>query len=222
MANDVYKHPKPCLTTTGMLLDQMRTTSTNLAENNPLMTSVAVCWCQERWLLLLPPIVESREGWTERRQWRSFSIMCEGNIMWTPNQKTDTGRTRSCQEVGRTQIQRKGKSVGMGLGGEEASLGQAAGDLAWGSSWEWMGVTLAETPNIRGYRGRVAFSYSQVELPVQEGGHQPIHKTIDPKFVLPTRGAGMQMEQRRREWPTSAWINLRPIAWERASPWTLL
>jgi hypothetical protein len=30
-----------------------------------------------------------------------------------------------------------------------------------------------------------------------------------PKFFLPTRWAGIKMGQRRREWPTNDWPNLR-------------
>ena len=33
-------------------------------------------------------------------------------------------------------------------------------------------------------------SCSQVELPVEGGGHQPTHKGFHPKFVLPTRCTG--------------------------------
>lgn len=43
---------------------------------------------------------------------------------------------------------------------------------------------------------KVTTSYSQVGFPVEGPGHQPIHKTLDQKFTLPTRSSGMKMEQR--------------------------
>ena len=52
---------------------------------------------------------------------------------------------------------------------------------------------------------------SQAGLPEEGEGHQPTHKTLDLKFVLPTRCAGIKIEQRLREWPTNDWPNLRPI-----------
>jgi hypothetical protein len=42
-------------------------------------------------------------------------------------------------------------------------------------------------------------SYSQAGLPVEEGGHQPTHKTFNRKLVLPTRCIGIKMEQILRE-----------------------
>jgi hypothetical protein len=39
---------------------------------------------------------------------------------------------------------------------------------------------------------------------------QPIYKTLDPKFLLLSKSAGIKMEQISREWPTNAWPNLRP------------
>jgi hypothetical protein len=53
-------------------------------------------------------------------------------------------------------------------------------------------------------------SCSQAELPVEGGGHKSTHKTFDPKCALPTRCAGIKMEQGLRGWPTNVWPNLRP------------
>lgn len=50
-----------------------------------------------------------------------------------------------------------------------------------------MGMTLAEVPNRGDMEPEVITSCSQVGLLVERGGHQPTHKTFDPKFVLPTR-----------------------------------
>jgi hypothetical protein len=64
----------------------------------------------------------------------------------------------------------------------------------------------------------VATSCSQAGLLVEGGGLQSNHKTLNPKFVLPTRCAGIKMEQRMREWPAIGWLHLRPIPWEKANP----
>ena len=40
----------------------------------------------------------------------------------------------------------------------------------------------------------MVISYSQARLPGERGGHQPTHKTFNPKFVLPTRYTGIKME----------------------------
>lgn len=49
---------------------------------------------------------------------------------------------------------------------------------------------------------------SQVELPVEEGGHQSTHKTFYPKFVLLTRSIGIKMEQILRKWQNNDCPNL--------------
>jgi hypothetical protein len=46
---------------------------------------------------------------------------------------------------------------------------------------------------------------------MEEGGYHTTNKTFYPKFFLPTRYAGIKMEQKWREWPTNDWPNLRPI-----------
>jgi hypothetical protein len=56
----------------------------------------------------------------------------------------------------------------------------------------------------------VSTSCILVGLPVEGGGHQPIHKTFDPKFILPTSCSGIKIERRLKEWPTNDWPNLRP------------
>ena len=45
----------------------------------------------------------------------------------------------------------------------------------------------------------VVTSYSQIRLQMEGGGHQFTHKSFDSKFVLPTRCAGIKMEQRLKE-----------------------
>ena len=64
----------------------------------------------------------------------------------------------------------------------------------------------------------VATFCRQAGLPVKRVGLQYNHKTLNPKFVLPTRCAGIKMEQRLREWPANDWLHLRPIPWEKANP----
>jgi hypothetical protein len=61
-------------------------------------------------------------------------------------------------------------------------------------------------------------SCKKVGLPLENEGHQPTHKSFNPKFVLPTRYRGINMEQRLKEQPTYEWPNLRCIPWEKANP----
>jgi hypothetical protein len=42
--------------------------------------------------------------------------------------------------------------------------------------------------------GEVVTSCNQVELLVEEGGHEPTHDTFNPKFVLPIRFTGKKEE----------------------------
>ena len=46
---------------------------------------------------------------------------------------------------------------------------------------------------------------------VEELEHQPSHKIFSLQFFLPTRCAGVKMEQKVREWPINDWSNLRPM-----------
>jgi hypothetical protein len=63
----------------------------------------------------------------------------------------------------------------------------------------------------------VVTSYSQVELSVEGGRHEPTHKTFDLKCAaLPTRCRGIKMEQRLRKWSTNDSFNF--IAWDKANP----
>jgi hypothetical protein len=50
----------------------------------------------------------------------------------------------------------------------------------------------------------MAMSCSKAGLQKEEEGHQSTHKTFNPKFVLPTKCAGIKMEQRLREQPIMA------------------
>jgi hypothetical protein len=52
---------------------------------------------------------------------------------------------------------------------------------------------------------------NQARLPMEGGEYQSTHKTFNPKFFLPTRYAGIKMEQKLRKWPTRYWPNLRPM-----------
>jgi hypothetical protein len=54
-----------------------------------------------------------------------------------------------------------------------------------------MEVTLAETPSSGGIW--------ILKWPPEGKGHQPLHKSFDPKFVLPIRFAATKMEQKLRE-----------------------
>jgi hypothetical protein len=65
-----------------------------------------------------------------------------------------------------------------------------------------MMVTLAEISITRVWEIieiEVATSCTQAGLPSEGGVHQPIHKPFNLKFVLPTRCAGIKMEQKLRE-----------------------
>jgi hypothetical protein len=45
--------------------------------------------------------------------------------------------------------------------------------------------------------------YTSYNFTVERGGHQHTYKTFNIKFLLPTRGTGIKMEQRLREKPTN-------------------
>lgn len=85
----------------------------------------------------------------------------------------------------------------MEIGGV-ASL-RAAGGMGWGRIWESMGGALAENPIKGGYRDGYTTSGSQADLPEHGGGHQSIHKILNPKFVLPTGRSGIKIKHRIRE-----------------------
>ena len=54
-----------------------------------------------------------------------------------------------------------------------------------------MGATLAVTHYIGDMEPEEATSCSQAGTPVALQRHQQSHKTFSPKFILPTRNAGM-------------------------------
>ena len=56
----------------------------------------------------------------------------------------------------------------------------------------------------------LAISCIQKRFPMEKLVYQPSHKTLDPQFLLPTRCAGVKMEQKLRERPNN-WFGLRPI-----------
>lgn len=122
-----------------------------------------------------------------------------------------------------------------------AKDGPEDGDQAWGrgtgkdweSEWKLVrgisGTTwkpgMGETTDIYGgdptggsyqweIETEVATFCSQKGHPV-EGGHQLTHKIFNPKFVLPTRCAKINLEQRLREQSINDWPNLRPTSRER-------
>lgn len=80
-----------------------------------------------------------------------------------------------------------------------------------------MRVTPVEISTSRGYRDRNIHPCGYLGLPVKAEGHQPIHKTSNPKSVLPIRYSRRKGDgaERLRERPTNDWLNLRPILWER-------
>jgi len=53
--------------------------------------------------------------------------------------------------------------------------------------------------------------YNQQRLLVEGLGHQPRPKTFDPQYILPTRCAGLKIEQKLRDWLIKDWPNLRPM-----------
>jgi hypothetical protein len=62
-----------------------------------------------------------------------------------------------------------------------------------------MGVILAETSSSKDMELEVATSCSQAGPQVKGLGHQPTHKTFNPKIFLSTRNEGTKMEQRLSE-----------------------
>jgi hypothetical protein len=100
-------------------------------------------------------------------------------------------------------------------------VGCISGTSWWPETWEAMGslwgVTLAEIPTSEYVETEMATSCSQAALSVEGGAHQPIHKTFNLKFVLPTGSAGIKMKQRHREQPINGRPNLRSTSWERAN-----
>jgi hypothetical protein len=64
-----------------------------------------------------------------------------------------------------------------------------------------MKVNRAEIPIRGGIKTEVASTCTQARLPEEGEGHQYSHKIFNPKFVLPTRHAGIKMEKRPREQP---------------------
>jgi hypothetical protein len=65
---------------------------------------------------------------------------------------------------------------------------------------------------------KVATTCSQAGFPKEGEENQSTHKTINPKFVLPTRCAGIKMEERLKKQPINDYTNLRPIPFGRANP----
>jgi hypothetical protein len=74
-----------------------------------------------------------------------------------------------------------------------------------------MRVTLAKIPINGVYEPEQAASCNQKRLLVEELGHQPSKKPLDPQFVLPIRCAEIKLEQKLWERPTNDCPNLRPI-----------
>jgi hypothetical protein len=81
-----------------------------------------------------------------------------------------------------------------------------------------MWVTLAKMPNSGTMEPEYITSSSQIGPPVEELGHQPTFKIIDPKLFLSKRNAGTKMEQRPKEWLTSNQPNLGSIPWVDTNP----
>ena len=58
---------------------------------------------------------------------------------------------------------------------------------------------------------KMAIHCNQTGLLMEGLGHQSSYKTFDLKFVLPTRYAGVKMEQKLRDWATYDWPILRSM-----------
>lgn len=99
---------------------------------------------------------------------------------------------------------REGQGARELISGWGESLG-CCRDLRWGTA---IRVTLARLPAVGDMHPEVATSCGQGELPVDKR-HRFTHKTLNPKFVLPTRNIGTKTEQRLREWPTNGWQQLK-------------
>jgi hypothetical protein len=80
-------------------------------------------------------------------------------------------------------------------------------------------VTTDKMLNNRDMQPEEATTFSQAGSPVEGYGHQPIHKTLDPTFVLSKRSAGTNMEQRLKKWPNNNRPNLKPTQWANTNPW---
>ena len=55
-----------------------------------------------------------------------------------------------------------------------------------------MRLILAMTHNVGDMEPKAATSCSQAGTPMEQGRHQPTHKTFNPKFILSTRSTGTE------------------------------
>lgn len=79
-----------------------------------------------------------------------------------------------------------------------------------GGPQESVVVILAVTQSTGDMEPEEVTSWSQAGIPMEQQGHQPTHKTFNPKFI-------QGMKQRLREWPTNNQLNLRPIPWAEST-----
>ena len=61
-------------------------------------------------------------------------------------------------------------------------------------------------------------SISWTKFSMEGMGHQSYYKNFIVQFLLPTRFAGVKLEQILREWPTNDWTSLRHMPRNRAHP----
>ena len=66
-------------------------------------------------------------------------------------------------------------------------------------------MTLSKTPSNEDMEPELAIFSNQRKLLMEGLEHKPSHKTLDAQYPLPTRGAGIKMEQRLRERLNSVW-----------------
>jgi hypothetical protein len=64
----------------------------------------------------------------------------------------------------------------------------------------------------------MSISCSQARFSMEGMGHLSYYKNFILQFLMPTRCAGVKLEQILREWPTYDWTNLRSIPRNRAYP----
>jgi hypothetical protein len=65
-------------------------------------------------------------------------------------------------------------------------------------------------------------SGNQSRLPMTDSELQSTQKTFDLQFILPTRYAGIKIEQKLREKPTNYWSGLRTLVMRENPSLTLL
>jgi hypothetical protein len=64
----------------------------------------------------------------------------------------------------------------------------------------------------------MSISCNQERFSMEGMGHQSYYKNFILQLLLPTRCAGVKLEQILREWPNNDWTSLRHMPRNRAHP----